>query len=215
MAVLQPSLRTPIPVVLLTGFEPFDGMSENLSASLIRHLRSSSLADNPTIDLRFAILPVSYQKADERLLALLNEHRPDIVLAFGIGRREELITIERIAVNVDDAQNCDNCGESRNGARIEADGPAAYFCNLPTEQIRQSLLDARIPATVSNHAGAFLCNHILYRLLHASETDHCPSAAGFFHLPRIEWNGQVQAHLECAVTIITSVAAGLSLSDDA
>ena len=193
------------PTVLITGFEPFDGMSENLSGTMIRHLESTHFVI-PHIDLRLAVLPVSYEKADARMLELLAEHRPHTVLAFGIGRSDPLITIERIAINVDDAECCDNCGEARSGTAIEQDGPAAYFSNVPVADIRTALSDGGIPAAISNHAGAFLCNHLLYRLLHASETDGYPASACFFHLPRIQWDRNVGAGLERAVRIIAETA---------
>lgn len=197
------------PSVLITGFEPFDGMQENLSQSLVKHLRSANLKAENDMQLQFAILPVSYRKTDEAIQSLLFEHQPDIVLAFGIGRAEELITIERIAVNIDDADNCDNCGETRYGDPIEPEGAAAYFANIPAQQILQSLRKEGISAKISNHAGAFLCNHLLYRLLHASNTSHCPSAAGFFHLPRVNWDVQTQHALEDAVSVILSAATGI------
>ncbi|MEZ5324477.1 MAG: hypothetical protein R3F19_05395 [Verrucomicrobiales bacterium] len=196
------------PTVLITGFEPFDGMDENLSGTMIRHLESVNF-EIPHVDLQFAVLPVSYEKADVSILELLAELRPHTVLAFGIGRSEPLITIERIALNIDDAECCDNCGESRNGTLIETDGPAAYFSNVPLVSIQDALRKAAIPSAISNHAGAFLCNHLLYRLLHASETSGCPASACFLHLPRIPWDRNIADQLEHAVRLIAETATGI------
>ena len=195
--------------LLVTGFEPFDGMKENLSGILVEHLRSIDFGRRMGIDMRFEILPVSYRLTDTRLADVLSAHQPDTVLAFGLGRSESLVTIERLAVNVDDADCCDNCGEVRRGSPIDPNGPAAYFSTLPVDEIQASLIAEGITATISNHAGAFLCNHLLYRLLHLAATAGALQAAGFFHLPRIQWTALAARDLERALIEITRCAAGI------
>lgn len=204
----SPQSRTPRRL-LITGFEPFDGMDENLSGSLVQHLGRNGFGARAGIDVRYAVLPVSYAGIDPFLDDLLNQHRPDTVLAFGIGHGDALVTIERIAVNIDDASCRDNSGEIRKGTPIEKGAPAAYFTTLPVAGMAASLLDAGIPAVISNHAGAFLCNHVLYRLLHLSATTGNPATAGFFHLPRIPWSPDVAKKLESALHSLLQATAGI------
>ena len=194
----QPMVE-PEPSFLITGFEPFDGMSENLSGRLVEHLENRGFGGAAGIKCDFAVLPVSYREAGETIRRLLAELSPSVVLSFGIGRGDPLITIERVALNLDDAECADNAGEIRTGRPIRIDGPPAAFATVPVEAIQEALTRQGIPSVISNHAGAFLCNHVLYEFL--TQRGRSPRA-GFFHLPRISWSPELGESLQTAVGVI-------------
>ena len=107
--------------------------------------------------------------------------RPDVVLSFGLSRRIDEIKLERIAINVDDASLVDAGGKLRRGRKIAPDGPVGYWGSIPIDAILQALHDAGIPAGISNHAGAYVCNHIYYFGLHTIATRGLPTRMGFIH----------------------------------
>ena len=118
------------PRVLITGFDPFDGMTENLSARLVHDLESRDFGPDVGIEAVFAVLPVRYGEIRSEVMRLLNAYTPSVVLAFGIGRGDALITIERVALNLDDAESADNSGEIR--LLTQSDLPVrAGFFHLP------------------------------------------------------------------------------------
>ncbi len=168
--------------ILLTGFTPYDGAAINPTERLMR-LAPKTLADIPGVILRAIVLDTAYRRSEAQFAAALDAFRPDIVLSFGLSRRIDEIKLERIAVNVDDAPIADNAGELRRGQTIAKDGPVGYWSTLPLDAIRRALMEAGIPAGISNHAGAYVCNHILYFGLHTIATRELPTRMGFIHVP--------------------------------
>jgi len=174
-------LQAALPI-LLTGFRPYDGMARN-PTELLMARAPEALADIPGVSLRAIVLDTSYRRSEAQFAAALDDFRPDIVLSFGLSRRIDEIKLERIAVNVDDAPIADNAGELRRGQTIAEDGPVGYWSTLPIDVIRRALKDADIPAGISNHAGTYVCNHILYFGLHTIATRRLPTRMGFIHVP--------------------------------
>ncbi len=155
------------PTVLLTGFEPFGGETVNPSALIAQALHGQLLqADGVQARVVAVVLPCVFGAALQALNAALHEHRPLLVLALGqAGGRCEL-TPERVAINVDDARIADNAGAQPVDRPVVPGGPAAYFSTLPIKAMVAALRAAGVPASVSQTAGTFVCNHVFYGLMH-------------------------------------------------
>ncbi|MEN9517366.1 MAG: hypothetical protein RLZZ159_1232, partial [Actinomycetota bacterium] len=131
-----------------------------------------------------AILPVAYAQSAERLLALIAEHNPDVVISLGQAEGRTQITPERVAINLDDARLADNEGVMRNDVKILEDGPDAYFSTLPIKEIVEAIQAKGIPAAVSLSAGAFLCNHVFY--IAQNKFAGTSVRSGFVHVPLMD-----------------------------
>lgn len=166
--------------VLLTGFEPFGG--ELLNPSLEALGRLSAL-DSVGVEVSGAVLPVVFGRAYEVLRAAIEQRRPAVVICLGEAGGRAEITPERVAINVDDARIADNDGARPIDVPIVAGGPAAYFSTLPIKAMVASLRAKGIPASVSQSAGTFVCNHVFYRLMHLLATEWPGVRGGFVHVP--------------------------------
>lgn len=167
--------------VLLTGFEPFDQDSINPSWEAVRRLDGVLLAEDVRIVARQ--LPCAFATAAICLKALLEEHRPHLVIATGLGPGRSDISIERVAINLNDARIPDNLGEQPIDTPVVSGGPAAYFSTLPIKAMVRALREAGIPASVSQTAGTFVCNQVFYSLQHALAGSAVRS--GFIHVPSL------------------------------
>ena len=163
--------------ILLTGFEAFAKVDINPSQKIVE-----ALAQRGDPWLHTAVLPVRYDDAARHLLKLMQAHQPDAVLMLGVAQKRSKFSLERIALNLDDASIPDNAGVLREGLPIDADGPLALETRLPLDRLYASLQAADIPVGYSNHAGTYLCNHIFYAALRAIPAS---IACGFVHLPGI------------------------------
>jgi pyroglutamyl-peptidase len=164
--------------VLLTGFEPFNGARLNPSEQLVTRMKSDSV---PGAQIMTAVLPVVYGEAASHLLALVEEHNPDVVISFGQAEGRTSITPERFAVNLNDAAIADNKGHIRVDQLIHPSTPTAYESTLPVKELVAALKAEGIPAALSLTAGAFVCNHIFYELQNALKDKDIKS--GFVHVP--------------------------------
>ena len=162
--------------VLLTGFEPFGNASLNPSGEIVKQISGENIVT--------AILPVAYAQSAERLLALIAEHNPDVVICLGQAEGRKEITPERVAINLDDARLADNEGVLRNDVKILADGPDAYFSTLPVKEIVEAIKASGVPAAVSLSAGAFLCNHVFY--VAQNRFAGTKIRSGFVHVPLMD-----------------------------
>ena len=162
--------------VLLTGFEPFGKATLNPSGEIVNQISGDNIVT--------AILPVAYAQSAERLLALIAEHNPDVVISLGQAEGRTHISPERIAINLDDARLADNEGVIRNDVPIVAGGPVAYESTLPIKEIVKAINDAGVPAVVSLSAGAFLCNHVFYVAQDYFKGTKVRS--GFVHVPLMD-----------------------------
>lgn len=166
--------------LLLTGFEAFEGIEENPSQRIVEALSEQHFSG---LRLVAKVLPVAYDQADEVIRGLIQAHQPDVVLLIGVAGRTDPIRLERVALNLDDARLVDNCGELRSGSLILDSAPKAYFSTLPLEALRSVLETVGIPVRISNHAGAYLCNHVFFAARHEVETLGLASQVGFIHIP--------------------------------
>jgi pyroglutamyl-peptidase len=164
--------------VLLTGFEPFNNARLNPSEQLVIRIKPDSV---PGAQIITAVLPVVYGEAASHLLALVQEHNPDVVISFGQAEGRTAITPERFAVNLNDANLADNKGHIRIDQAIHQGTPTAYESTLPVKELVAAIKAEGIPATLSLTAGAFVCNHIFYELQNALKDTQIQS--GFVHVP--------------------------------
>lgn len=162
--------------VLLTGFEPFGNATSNPSGEIVKQINGDNIVT--------AILPVAYTQSAERLLSLIEQYKPSIVICLGQAEGRTAITPERVAINLDDARLADNEGVLRNDVKILEDGPDAYFSTLPVNEIVAAIKAQGIPAAVSLSAGAFLCNHVFY--IAQNKFAGSDVRSGFVHVPLMD-----------------------------
>ena len=162
--------------VLLTGFEPFGTATSNPSGEIVKQISGDNIVT--------AILPVAYAQSAERLLELIAEHNPDVVICLGQAEGRTQITPEKVAINLDDARLPDNAGVQRSDVKILNDGPDAYFTTLPVKEMIDAAKAAGVPASVSLSAGAFLCNHVFY--VAQNKFAGTKVRSGFIHVPLMD-----------------------------
>lgn len=167
--------------VLLTGFEPFNNARLNPSEQLVIRIKAD---DVPGAHILTAVLPVVYGQAASNLLALVNEHKPDVVICFGQAEGRTSITPERFAVNLNDASIADNAGHIRVDQAIRQGSPLALESTLPVKEFVTAIRVEGIPASLSLSAGTFVCNHIFYELQAALQGTAIQS--GFVHVPLMD-----------------------------
>ena len=176
--------------LLITGFDPFGGSAANPSWMAVERL--------PEEVGNFALcklaVPTVFGKAAAMILEKAATFQPDLILCIGLAGGRNAVTPERIAVNIRDARIPDNEGNQPQGAYVLPEGPAAYFSTAPVNKIAQAIRDADIPSTVSNSAGAFVCNDVLYTLLH--HYANSDTTVGFIHVPYTPELGNPSMSLE-------------------
>ena len=187
--------------LLITGFDPFGGAAVNPSWLAVREL-PDVVGD---YELRKLEIPTVFAEATRVVLEKAAQFQPDVILCVGQAGGRAAVTPERIGVNIRDGRICDNAGNQPKGEFVAEDGPAAYFSTVPVVAMAEAIEAQGILATVSNSAGAFVCNDTLYGLLH-----HYAGTAvrvGFIHVPYIPEQGEpnmplerITAALEAAIT---------------
>ena len=190
--------------LLLTGFEPFAGDTRNPSADLVAAIAA---APPPDLTLATAILPVAFARLDAALDAAIAAAAPDVVLALGLAGGRTELSVERIAVNLDDARIADNDGDQPLDRPVVAGGPAAYFASVPVKAMVAAMREAGAPAQVSHTAGTFACNHVFFRAAHLAATSRPGMRAGFIHLPYLPQ--QAAAHRNAPSMALATMLAGL------
>ena len=166
--------------IIVTGFDPFGGEKINPSIECVK-----ALPEIEGVELIRLELPTVFKESAKRLNEVINDVKPDAVLSVGQAGGRPGITMERIAINVDDARIPDNISQQPIDEEIQVDGEAAYFTTLPIKRIVKAIREAGISAEVSNSAGTFVCNHIMYQALFAATKADKPFKAGFMHIPFI------------------------------
>src|SRR5579864_3096757 len=167
--------------VLVTGFEPFDRDSINPSLEAVRRL-PPRLGD---LIVATRVLPTAFGRALAALEDAVMTTAPDIVLCLGLAGGRAALSLERVAINIDDARIPDNDENQPIDVPVVVGGPAAYFATLPIKAAAAALREAGLPAAVSNSAGTFLCNHVFYGLMHEAALGGCGHRfhGGFLHVP--------------------------------
>lgn len=192
--------------VLITGFEPFDGEAVNPSWEVVSRLDNAIIGGCRVVARQ---LPCVFGEALIELNAAIDSLSPTLVLSVGQAGGRTDISVERVAINVDDARIPDNRGNQPVDTQIVASGPAAWFSSLPIKAIVSAMRDAGIPASVSQTAGTFVCNHVMYGLLH--KLSGIPEAkGGFIHIPYLPQ--QAAAHPGAPSMAAETVRQGLELA---
>jgi pyroglutamyl-peptidase len=167
-------------IILLTGFEPFNQETINPSWEAVRALQDWHEGD---FVVHVRQLPCVFGHANKVMHRAVEELQPSIVIAVGQAGGRPDLSIERIAINVDDAPIADNQMRQIVDQPIVNGGPAAYFSTLPIKAIVHALREAGLPASVSQTAGTFVCNHVFYGLMHQAHEWGTTMRAGFIHIP--------------------------------
>ena len=177
------------PCVLLTGFDAFGGDAINPSWLLARSLHGRQIAGHRVVA---AQLPTRFGTSLDHLRALLDTHRPALVICLGLAAGRAALSLERIAINVDDARIADNAGARPIDAPVVVGAPAAYFSTLPIKAMRAAIEAVGVPAEISQSAGTFVCNHLFYGLMHrlAQEPALRATRGGFIHVPLLPEQGE-------------------------
>ena len=191
--------------LLITGFDPFGGEHINPSWEAVKLL--------PDIigpfQLKKIQIPTVFGSGAQAVLEAAQSFDPDFILCVGQAGGRSAVTPERIAVNIRDAKIPDNNGYLPSGERIIPQGPAAYFATVDVSAMVQAAQESGHPATVSNHAGAFVCNDVLYTLLHHyNQTD---TKVGFIHVPWLPQQGTPSFSLEQTVSALVAMISACSL----
>lgn len=163
--------------LLLTAFEPFGGEALNPTKMMLEELDTSSLNGN----IIKVILPTSFKGAKEKLLESLKEYEPDVVISLGQAENRTNISLERVAINVMDARIKDNDGDQPRDLPIKEEGETAFFATLPLRGIEDALHLEKIPCSISNTAGTYVCNMVMYLALDSFKDSK--KRAGFIHVP--------------------------------
>ncbi|MGZ9910183.1 pyroglutamyl-peptidase I [Streptococcus sp. V919] len=165
--------------ILVTGFDPFGGEKVNPALEAVKSLPSVIHG----AEIRGVEIPTVFYQSAEVLEAEIVRYQPDVVLCIGQAGGRASLTPERVAINQDDARIPDNQGNQPIDTPIRLDGEAAYFSTLPIKAMVQAIKELGLPATVSNTAGTFVCNHLMYQALYLADKKFPHMRAGFMHIP--------------------------------
>jgi len=190
---LSPARPTPQPTVLVTGFDAFGGDPLNPSAQLAAALDAQAVDGARIVG---ACLPTVFGDSAQRLAELLALHRPQLVLCTGLAGGRGALSLERIAININDARLPDNAGAQPIDTAVVPEGPAAYFSTLPIKAMRAAIASEAVPCDISQTAGTFVCNHVFYALMHALAAQGGGVRGGFMHLPWLPAQGTPSLSLE-------------------
>ena len=167
--------------VLITGFDPFGGESINPALEAVKAL-PDTIAGAEIIKLE---IPTVFRKSLEKIEENIIKHNPDIVISVGQAGGRFGITPERVAINVDDARIPDNESKQPIDVPVFEDGENAYFTTLPIKAMVEEMKKGNIPGSVSNTAGTFVCNHVMYGILYMAAKKYPNIKGGFIHVPYI------------------------------
>lgn len=189
--------------MLVTGFDAFGGEHRNPSWDICTQLP-------PEIEglrVETCRVPCEFRRAIETVAAAIEKHRPALVVSLGQAGGRAHMSVERVAINIDDARIADNTGARPVDEAIAPGGPPAYFSTLPVKAMAKAMRAAGVPAEISNSAGTYVCNHLMYGVLHFLAASRIPARAGFIHVPYSE--EQVLDKAAIASMAIATMARGI------
>ena len=179
--------------LLITGFDPFGGETANASWDVVKEL-PESLGNVQITKLQ---IPTVFKEAAACVLRTAKQLQPQVILCIGQAGGRDAVTPERIGINLRDASICDNAGNCPREERIDPQGPDGLFATVPVAEMVEAIRSAGLPARVSNTAGTFVCNDVLYTLLnHYRDTS---VRVGFIHVPWLPSQGSPSLELEQTV----------------
>ncbi|MFW2355465.1 pyroglutamyl-peptidase I [Hydrogenophaga sp.] len=185
--------------ILLTGFDAFGGATLNPSWLAARALHGRQILGHTVVA---AQLPTVFDTSLTVLTALLKQHQPALVVCLGQAGGRRALSLERVAINVNDAPTPDNAGAQPVDTAVKQGAPAAYFTTLPIKAMLAALQQEGMAAEVSQTAGTFVCNHVFYGLMHALATQRAlkQTRGGFIHVPWLPEQGTPSMALEDIVS---------------
>lgn len=192
--------------ILITGFDPFGGEKINPALEAVKKLPDTILGE----EIIKIEIPTVFGKSLEKIEENIIKHNPDVVISIGQAGGRFGVTPERVAINMDDARIKDNEGNQPIDTSIFEDGEAAYFSSLPIKAMVKEMNDNGIPGSVSNSAGTFVCNHVMYGVLYLIDKKYPNIRGGFIHVPYIP--SQVTTKPNSPSMSIDDIAKGLELS---
>ncbi|SDZ17744.1 pyroglutamyl-peptidase [Proteiniborus ethanoligenes] len=195
--------------ILITGFEPFGGESINPAYEAVKRLPEKING----AEIVKGCIPTVFRKSITELEKYIEKEKPHIVICVGQAGGRTHISIERVAINIDDARIKDNEDNQPVDEAIFEDGENAYFSSLPIKAMVQRMKDYGVPASVSNTAGTFVCNHIMYGLLYLIDKKYPHMKGGFIHVPYLP--EQVLEKNNMASMSLEDVVKGLTLAVEA
>ena len=188
--------------LLITGFDPFGGESINPSWEAVK-LLPDEIGEYTLYKLQ---IPTVFGVAAEKLLEKAEGIQPDVIISVGQAGGRVAVTPERVGINVRDARIADNAGTIPADEAIISGGPDGYFSTLPVKAMIAAITEAGLPAAISNTAGTFVCNDVLYTMLHHYRDTHV--RCGFIHVPYLPQQGEPNLTLEqTAQALIAAVSA--------
>lgn len=198
--------------VLLTGFGDWAGSSANPAESVANALDGSSVADAKVTSI---IAPGLFDEMVGVVTSEIERVSPDIVIMMGEFGGRSMITVERIAQNIIDATRygiSDNSGSQPQGAPVVPGGPAAYCATLPSRAMVRAMRNAGIPADISDTAGTFGCNLLMYGVLHHIASNDLPIRAGWVHLPALPGTAALEQNVGMPSMAVETQIEGLRAS---
>ena len=190
--------------ILVTGFDPFGGETVNPAWEAVSRLPAET-GGAEVVKLQ---IPTMFGRAPEAVLREVERVRPDFVVSVGQAAGRTAITPERIAINCEEASIPDNAGFQPAGGPVVEGGPDGYFSLLPVKEMAAAIQAAGLPGKVSNTAGTYVCNHLMYHILHACHTRYPGMRSGFIHVPCIP--EQQAGHPEWFALPLEEIVRGLT-----
>lgn len=190
--------------ILVTGFDPFGGDKINPALEAVKAL-PDTIEGAEIVKLE---VPTVFHKSIDKTVEAMRREKPDVVVCVGQAGGRFAVTPERVAINIDDARIADNEGNQPLSVPIYPDGATGYFSLLPFKAMAQAIRDAGLPGEVSNTAGTFVCNHLMYGVLYHIHKDFPGVTGGFIHVPFIP--EQVVARPNTPAMSLADIAAALT-----
>lgn len=168
--------------ILVTGFGKFLDNETNPTREVINHL-PNKIGNKEIYTVE---LPVVFDECFDYLKTYICEIKPDVIMMLGLAGGRFAITPERVAINMKDASGPDNNGYQPKDELIILKGNDAYFSSLPLRKIETILKKEHIPVSISNSAGLYVCNNIMYHVLNYINNHNLDCKAGFIHVPYMD-----------------------------
>lgn len=184
--------------IVVTGFEAFHNNNENPSLEVVRLLPKSIKGH----EIHTLELPVLFDECFKPLQDCIDDVKPDVVICLGLAQGRKWITPERVAINLKDVSIADNAGTMFEGNPIIEDGENAYFSTLPIKKMVSNMKSKSIPSMVSNTAGLYVCNNVMYHLLHYNKINNLEMKVGFIHVPMMDEQINEKNHFSLPLTTI-------------
>jgi pyroglutamyl-peptidase len=187
--------------ILVTGFEPFGSLARNPSGEIVDRLAArAQTSKRRRLELRAEVLPTEYDAAARGITRLIAEFQPEAIVSLGVAASSDCVRLERIALNLDDAEAPDNAGKRRLARPIVPGAPMVYFSSLPLDRMLRTLRRAKIPTVISNHAGTYVCNHVFYAACHRLDELERRIPCGFIHVPNVP-SARASARTDVRLTV--------------